>query len=83
MFSDESHFHLSGFVNNQNFRYWDDSKPEDFIDVHELHPERVTIWAAIGKGGIIGPVINPVGPNGTVNWESYLHMLQTVSLKLQ
>ena len=25
--SDEAHFHLSGFVNEQNFRYWSESNP--------------------------------------------------------
>jgi len=26
-FSDEAHFHLSGTVNKQNFRYWSESNP--------------------------------------------------------
>lgn len=77
MFSDESHFHVDGYVNSQNCRYWDTNKPEVF-DEHSLHPEKVTVWAAIGKEGVIGPVFNSVGAKGTVTSESYLQLLQTV-----
>ena len=27
--SDEAHFHLSGFVRKQNFRYWSESNPRE------------------------------------------------------
>lgn len=43
-------------------------------------PERLTVWAAIGKEGIIGPIFNPYGPNNTVTGESYLRMLKKVSV---
>ena len=38
----EAHFHLSSFVNKQNFRYWSQSNPRE---LHErpLHSERVTV----------------------------------------
>ena len=29
--SDEAHFHLNGFVNRQNFRYWCDHNPEEIV----------------------------------------------------
>ena len=32
--SDETHFHLTGYVNKQNCRYWADNNPKE---VHE-HP---------------------------------------------
>lgn len=75
MFSDECHFDLNGFVNHQNFRYWSEENPHVYEE-NQLHPERLTVWAAIGKGGVIGPIFNPVGPKGTVTSESYLSLLQ-------
>ena len=52
--SDEAHFHLSGYVNKQNFRYWSESNPRS---LHEkpLHSERVTVWCAITNFGVWGP----------------------------
>ena len=49
--SDEAHFHLSGFVNKQNFRYCSTT------NLHErpLHTSKVTVWCAISSFGIIGP----------------------------
>jgi hypothetical protein len=46
LMSDETHFHLSGFVNKQNFRYWSARNP---IELHErpLHSSKVTLWCAI------------------------------------
>jgi hypothetical protein len=77
MFSDEAHFHLSGYVNRQNYRYWSEGEPDDFVSETVLHPQRITVWAAIGKDGVIGPIFDPVGPKKTVTAESYLHMLKT------
>jgi hypothetical protein len=41
--SDEAHFHLSGYINKQNFRYWSDNNP---MQLHEkpFHSEKVTVW---------------------------------------
>jgi len=52
--SDKTHFHVSGFVNKQNFRYWSQANPRAF---HEkpLHSQKVTVWCAISALGIIGP----------------------------
>jgi len=52
--SDEAHFHLNGNVNKQNFRYWSLMNPRQ---LHErlLHCDRVTVWAAVTKFGVIGP----------------------------
>ena len=52
--SDEAHFHLSGYVNKQNFRYWSESNPRS---LHEepLHSERVTVWCAVANFGVWGP----------------------------
>ncbi|KAJ4432951.1 hypothetical protein ANN_15208 [Periplaneta americana] len=40
---DEAHFHLSGGVNKQNFRYWAEENPKE-INMRPLHIERVTVW---------------------------------------
>jgi hypothetical protein len=53
-FSDEAHFYLSRSVNMQNMRYWSDNYPRE---LHErpLHCERVTVWCALSRVGIIVP----------------------------
>ncbi|PNF39027.1 hypothetical protein B7P43_G04846 [Cryptotermes secundus] len=53
-FSDEAHFHLSGYVNKQNMRYWSSNNPRE---LHErpLHSDKVTVWCAVLRVGIIGP----------------------------
>ena len=46
LMSDEAHFHLSGFVNKQNFHYW---SATNSIELHErpLHSSKVTVCCAI------------------------------------
>ncbi|KAL1497172.1 hypothetical protein ABEB36_008172 [Hypothenemus hampei] len=79
-FSDEAHFHLSGCVNRQNMRYWSDANPRE---LHErpLHCERVTVWCALSRVGIIGPYFfeeNEVAV--TVTSARYLNMIQNFFL---
>jgi len=75
--SDEAHFHVSGFVNKQNFRYWSQANPRA---LHEkpLHSPKVTVWCAISASGIIGPYFfeNETGNAVTVNADRYVEMLQ-------
>ncbi|KAI5739696.1 hypothetical protein M8J77_022292 [Diaphorina citri] len=52
--SDEAHFHLNGFVNRQNFRYWGAENPRE-LHKKPLHSPRVTVWCAVGKNTVIGP----------------------------
>lgn len=77
-FSDEAHFHLSGCVNKQNMRYWSDNNPRE---LHErpLHSDRVTVWCAMSRNGIIGPFFFEDDNGGavTVNSQRYVNMLQT------
>ena len=40
--SDEAHFHLNGFVNKQNCRFWGFENPRA-IHQHELHPLKCTV----------------------------------------
>jgi len=52
IFSDEAHFHMSGFVNKQNSRLWGTENPQQ-IEPCQMHPERVTVW--LWSGGVFGP----------------------------
>lgn len=52
--SDESHFLLSGHVNRQNMRFLGWSSPEEY-EQRPLHSEKVTVWCALSRHGIIGP----------------------------
>jgi len=75
--SDEAHFHLSGFVNKQNFCYWSATNP---IELHErpLHSSGITVWCTITSFGMIGSyffedererAVTMTGPH-------YVHMLE-------
>ena len=52
--SDKAHFHLNRSVNKQNFCYWSMINPRQ-VHEHLLHCDRVTVWAAVAKFGVIGP----------------------------
>ena len=54
--SDEAHFHLSGMVNKQNFRYWSQNNP---CELHQrpLHSPKVTVWCAMGSFWVRGPLL--------------------------
>lgn len=73
--SDEAHFHLNGYVNKQNFRYWSEKNPEE---LHErpLHSPKVTVWCGVTKKCVIGPYFfEENGQTVTVNSQRYLTML--------
>lgn len=74
--SDEAHFHLNGSVNKQNCRYWSPNNPQQ-LHQRPLHCDRVTVWAGLGKFGVIGPYFfEENGRAVTVNSERYLTMLR-------
>lgn len=77
-YSDEAHFHLGGYVNKQNFRYWSPNNP---MEMHEvpLHSEKVTVWCAMSGREIIGPYFfeNDRGQTQTVNSDRYCEMITT------
>ena len=54
-YTDEAWFHLSGYVNSQNFRIWSTDNPYQFIET-PLHPEKIGVWAAISPRRNIGPI---------------------------
>lgn len=70
-FSDEAHFHLDGYVNKQNWRFWANENPHVAVQ-KSLHPKRVTVWCGLSKKSIIGPIFI----HETVKSGVYLNILQ-------
>ncbi|GFY01191.1 DUF4817 domain-containing protein [Trichonephila clavipes] len=52
--SDETHFHLSGTVNKQNFRYWAAENPQ-LLHQRPLNSPHVTFWCAVAEFDVLGP----------------------------
>ncbi|XP_049956394.1 uncharacterized protein LOC126473412 [Schistocerca serialis cubense] len=80
--SGEAHFHLSGYVNKQNFRYWYVNNPCGLHD-KPLHSEKVTVWCAVSSHGIMGPYFfyeDEYGNTVAVNSECYANILATFGL---
>ncbi|KAL4142309.1 hypothetical protein QTP88_004793 [Uroleucon formosanum] len=75
--SDEAHFHLSGTVNKQNFRYWATENPQE-IHQRPLHSPYVTVWCAVAEFGVLGPYFfEENGQKVTVTADRYCHMIET------
>lgn len=53
-FSDEAWFHLSGYVNSQNYRTWSTENPHNYIEV-PLHSIKIGVWVAMSRRRIVGP----------------------------
>lgn len=73
--SDEAHFHLDGYVNVQNCRYW---APENPRELHQrpLHNLKITVWCCISKMGIVRPhFFEKEGTAVTVISACYINML--------
>jgi hypothetical protein len=47
-FSDEVWFHLSGYVNSQNYRIWNSQNPYALLET-PLHPQKVGVWLAVSR----------------------------------
>lgn len=54
-FTDEAWFHLTGYVNSQNYRTWATENPHTYIET-SLHPLKIGVWVAISRRRIIGPI---------------------------
>ncbi|KAL4131865.1 hypothetical protein QTP88_009108 [Uroleucon formosanum] len=73
--SDEAHFHISGTVKKQNFRYWAAENP---LKIHQrpLHSPKITVWCALSSVGIVGPYFfEEGGVTVTVTSNRYCEML--------
>ena len=77
IFSDETHFDLGGYVDNQKCRIWGAENPHAYIE-KPTQPKRVTVWCGFWFRGIIGPVFfeNEPGEAVTVNGDRYRAMLK-------
>jgi hypothetical protein len=47
-FTDEAWFHLSGFINSQNYRTWSAHNPHNVIQV-PLHLLKIGVWVAMSR----------------------------------
>jgi hypothetical protein len=77
LMKDEIHFHLTGAMNEQNFRYWSMENPQE-LHQQPLHSSKVTVWCAVSSFGIIGSYFfqDDNGQAITVNAECYTNMLE-------
>lgn len=71
-FTDEAWFHLSGYVNKQNYRTWSVNNPNNRIEV-PLHPVKVGVWLAVSRRRIVGPIFF----HNTINGQRYREQLLT------
>jgi len=55
-FTDEVWINLSGYINSQTSRIWSSNNPHNFVQ-SPLHPLKLSVWIAISKSKIIGPII--------------------------
>ena len=76
MMSDESHFHLGGYVNKQNCRIWGSKNPKMIIE-KRFYPQRITVWCGFWAGRIIAPYFfeNEAGAAVSVNGLRYRTMI--------
>ena len=76
LMTDEAHFHLSGYVNKQNYHYWAPENPQE-LHKHPLHSKRLTVWCGIASFGVLGPYFfeDNEGSAITVTSEGYVAML--------
>jgi hypothetical protein len=51
--NDEANFHLNGFVNKQNCRFWAVENPRE-LHQRPLHSSKVTVWCGDSRVGIVG-----------------------------
>lgn len=70
-FSDESTFHLTGYVNRHNCRYWSQEDPHIIREAHTQYPKKLNVWAGILGKRLIGPFFI----DGNLNGDLYLDML--------
>ena len=78
IFTDEARFHLSGYVNSQNYRTWRTENPHNYTET-PLHPQKIGVWCAISRRRIIGPLFFET----SINAEAYQELIQQFIALLQ
>ena len=78
LISDEAHFHVSGYVNKHNCRYWAPNNTHE-LQQRPLHSAKVTVCCAVYSHDIIGPYFfkNEEGHTVTVHAERHIAKLET------
>jgi hypothetical protein len=81
--SDEAHFHLSRFVNKQNFCYWSATNPIE-LNERPLHSSKVTVWCTISLFGIISSYFfeDEREKAVTMTGPCYVHVLENLGPEL-
>lgn len=69
-FSDEAWFHLSGYINSQNYRTWATENPHVYKET-VLHPIKIGVWIAMSRRRIMTPIFF----NDTVNAARYREII--------
>ena len=79
---DEVHFHISGNVNKQNFRFWCNENPR-IIHEQPLHAQKVTVRYGIMGAKSIGPYFfeDVDGATVAVKGGNYKQMIQEYLLQ--
>ena len=77
-FTDKAWFHLSGYVNSQNYRTWRTGNPHNYTET-ALHPQKIGVWCAISRRRIIAPLFFET----TINAEAYQELIQQFIALLQ
>jgi hypothetical protein len=78
VFTDEAWFHLSGYVNSQNYRTWRAENPQNYTE-NPLHPQKIGVWYAISRRRIIGPLFFET----SINAVAYQELFQQFILLLK
>jgi len=68
-FSDEAWFHLSGYINSQNARYWSSQNPH-LIHERPLQPQKIGVWVVMSSERIFVNFFH-----STVTSEVYCRMI--------
>ena len=75
--SDRAWFHLSGYVNSQNMRYWSSENPHITHET-QLPDLKIGVWCAVSGTKIVRPIFF----ESTVNTDVYLHILEQFDYQL-